>query len=145
MRLKKREVHDVFHSSLLRIHSPNDDRLFPGWMDTQLGEGPDAEDEWAVDLIRLHAGSGEESIFEIVWKTGDVTWMPKYQIQHLQAFKTYLETLGINDTSTLPPGNGTPPWEDPQIVLGGIFMSASPPLVSRLKNSYSHFPITPLI
>ena len=28
--LKKRGVHDVFHSSLLRIHIPNDDRLFPG-------------------------------------------------------------------------------------------------------------------
>jgi hypothetical protein len=30
MHLKKRGVHDVFHSSLLRIHAPNDDRLFPG-------------------------------------------------------------------------------------------------------------------
>ena len=32
--LKRRGVHDVFHSSLLRIHVPNDDRLFPGRMDT---------------------------------------------------------------------------------------------------------------
>lgn len=51
LHLKKRGVHDVFHSSLLRIHTPNDDRLFPGRMDTQLGESPDAEDEWAVDVI----------------------------------------------------------------------------------------------
>ena len=29
-RLKQRGIHDVFHSSLLRIHVPNDDRLFPG-------------------------------------------------------------------------------------------------------------------
>ena len=28
--LKQRGVHNVFHSSLLRIHIPNDDRLFPG-------------------------------------------------------------------------------------------------------------------
>ena len=28
--LKKRGVHDVFHASLLRIHLPNDDWLFPG-------------------------------------------------------------------------------------------------------------------
>lgn len=28
--LKQRGVHDVFHASLLRIHHPNDDRLFPG-------------------------------------------------------------------------------------------------------------------
>jgi len=29
-RLKQRGIHDVFHASLLRIHVPNDDRLFPG-------------------------------------------------------------------------------------------------------------------
>jgi hypothetical protein len=29
-RLKQRGVHPVFHSSYLRIHIPNDDRLFPG-------------------------------------------------------------------------------------------------------------------
>ena len=29
-RLKQRGVHPVFHSSLLRIHVPNDDHLFPG-------------------------------------------------------------------------------------------------------------------
>ena len=46
--LKHRGVHDVFHSSLLRIHIPNDDRLFPGRMDTQL-VGEDEGDEWAVD------------------------------------------------------------------------------------------------
>ena len=39
--LKKKGVHDVFHSSLLRIHVPNDDHLFPGQMDTQLGDEPD--------------------------------------------------------------------------------------------------------
>ena len=29
--LKKRGIHDVFHASLLRIHHPSDDRLFPDW------------------------------------------------------------------------------------------------------------------
>ena len=28
--LKQRGVHDIFHASLLRIHEPNDDQLFPG-------------------------------------------------------------------------------------------------------------------
>ena len=36
--LKWQGIHNVFHSSLPCIHSPNDDWLFPGWMDTQLGE-----------------------------------------------------------------------------------------------------------
>ncbi|KAF8799424.1 hypothetical protein BYT27DRAFT_7065849, partial [Phlegmacium glaucopus] len=55
--LKKRGLHDVFHASLLRLHVPNDDRLFPGRMDTQIGEGSTTDDEWAVDAIKSHHGS----------------------------------------------------------------------------------------
>ena len=29
-------IHDIFHSSLLWIHNPNNDWLFPGKMDTQI-------------------------------------------------------------------------------------------------------------
>ena len=123
--LKRRGVHDVFHSSLLRIHLPNDDRLFPGRMDTQLGDGPDTEDEWAVELIRSHAGSGENSIFEIVWKSGDITWMPLYQIKHLQAFETYLELMGVDQASALPTGAGKPPQQDPQIFIGALSITSS--------------------
>ena len=122
--LKKRGVHDVFHSSLLKIHMPNDDRLFPGRMDTQIGEGPDSEDEWAIDVIRSHAGSGEDLMFEILWKTGDITWMPLYQVKHVQAFENYLELLGINEVSKLPAGKGKPPREDPQVFLGVISLNA---------------------
>jgi hypothetical protein len=143
MHLKKRGVHDVFHSSLLRIHVPNDDRLFPGRMDTQIGEGPDSEDEWAVDLIRSHAGSGEDSIFEILWKSGDVTWMPLYQIQHLQAFETYLESIGVSDASKLLPGKGNPPREDPQVFLGAMSISQihGPPSQNFSISPALHSPI----
>ena len=34
--LKRWGVHDIFHSSLLRIHIPNDDCLFPGRTDAQI-------------------------------------------------------------------------------------------------------------
>lgn len=40
-RMKQRGIHDVFHSSLLRIHVPNDDRLFPGRMETQIADFED--------------------------------------------------------------------------------------------------------
>lgn len=53
--LKKRSVHDIFHSSLLQIHLPNNDWLFPECMDTQIGDSPDLEDEWAIELIQSHA------------------------------------------------------------------------------------------
>ena len=95
---------------------PNDDRLFPGRMDTQIGGGPTSDDEWAVDKIKSHAGSGEESIFEILWKSGDVTWMPLYQIRHLQALEIYLELMGtlpndgnVSATWNVKPGQGICP------------------------------------
>jgi hypothetical protein len=47
----------VFHASLLRIHLPNDDRLFPGQMDTQVGVDAEMDGEWAVDKVLSHAGS----------------------------------------------------------------------------------------
>jgi transposase InsO family protein len=141
--LKRRGVHDVFHSSLLKIHVPNDDRLFPGRMDTQIGSGPDSDDEWAVDKIKSHAGSGEDSVFEILWKSGDVTWMPHYQIRHLQALESYLELMGVDVVSKLTTGKGKPPLDDPQIFLGA--MSLSPPFPNELLSvpvsSPSHKPL----
>jgi hypothetical protein len=57
-------VHDVFHSSLLKIHLPNDDRLFPGRQDSQLGHGPEIEEEWAVDKILSHHGTKGDIFFK---------------------------------------------------------------------------------
>ena len=144
--LKQRGVHDVFHSSLLCEHIPNDDRLFPGRMDTQIGTGPETEGEWAVDRILSHAGSKTDSHFEIRWKTGDITWLPYYQIAHLQALDDYLDLLGGTGISNLPRGKGLPPQDDPQVALGAVSFSFSfspipiPPtpnrhsLKDRLKN-----------
>ena len=116
--LKRRGIHDVFHSSLLRVHVPNDDRLFPGRMDTQL-DGED-DSEWAVDRILSHHGSRTDASFEILWKSGDVTWLPYYQITHLQALTDYLVLLNVAKISKLPAGRGRPPQDDPQIFLGHI-------------------------
>ena len=74
--LKHWGVHDVFHSTLLQIHIPNDDRLFPGCMDTQVAGETPTTNEWAVDHIRSHSGSRADTLFEILWKSGDVTWLP---------------------------------------------------------------------
>ena len=124
--LKQRGVHDIFHSSLLRIHVPNDDRLFPGRMDTQISEGPDNDDEWAVDKVLSHAGSADNAVFEILWKSGDITWLPGYQITHLHAFDTYLDLLGVKGLSQLPAGKGKPPQDDAQVFLGAVSQYGSP-------------------
>lgn len=118
--LKRRGIHDVFHVSLLREHIPNDDRLFPGWLDTQIGDTPEIEGEWAVDRILSHAGSKADTIFEIKWKSRDVTWLPYYQITHLQALTEYLDLLGERNIHKLPKGTGKPPREAPQLFLGAV-------------------------
>ena len=87
-------------------------------MDRQIGGSPEVEQEWTVGKILSHAASGKNSHFEILWKAADITWLPYYQIRHLQVIKSYLDLLGINDVSKLPTGKGKPLREDPQIFLG---------------------------
>lgn len=111
--LRQRGVHDVFHASLLRVHIPNDDRLFPGRMDSQIvSSGPgNPDNEWAIDKILSHAGSRRDSIFEVQWKSGDVTWVPLRDIETTQAISAYLELTDVPDIDQLPTGSGTPPPE----------------------------------
>jgi hypothetical protein len=118
--LKQRGVHDVFHASLLRIHVPNDDRLFPGRLFTQLNPGSETESEWAVDRIISHSGSRRDAVFEVLWKAGDVTWLPYSQIEHLNALKEYIDLQGADNIDLLPTGKGKPPQQDPQVYLGSI-------------------------
>ncbi|GBE85306.1 Transposon Ty3-I Gag-Pol polyprotein [Sparassis crispa] len=117
--LKRRGVHDVFHASLLRIHEPNDDRLFPGRLDSQIAELEDRDEEWVIDKIVGHAGAGTDAIFEAVWRSGDRSWVPYGSISHLGALQAYLEALGLDGITQLPPGTGTPP-PDPQIFVGNL-------------------------
>ena len=118
--LKSRGIRGVFHASLLRVHIPNDDRLFPGRLDTQLGTDETFSGEWAVDRILSHSGSGQNSVFEVKWAAGDVTWLPGDRISDLQALNAYLDLLGIEKISDLPKGDGNPPGDDPQVYLGAV-------------------------
>ncbi|KDQ05535.1 hypothetical protein BOTBODRAFT_79894, partial [Botryobasidium botryosum FD-172 SS1] len=69
--LKQRGTHDTFHASLLRVHVPNDDRRFPGRQIEQITGFGDLPNEWAVDRIVSHYGTGSQAIFQVKWKTGD--------------------------------------------------------------------------
>ncbi|KAF7348752.1 Retrovirus-related Pol polyprotein from transposon 17.6 [Mycena venus] len=110
--MKQRGVHDVFHSSLLRIHVPNDDRRFPGRLECQLGISlNDETNEWAVDRVLSHHGRRSKALFEILWKSGDKNWMPYPQAKRLEALNEYFEAIGISDIKELPYGQGRPPWE----------------------------------
>jgi hypothetical protein len=118
--LKQRGIHGSFHSSKLRIHVPNDDRLFPGRLLNQVADFPDRGKEWAVERIASHKGKGKNAVFEVVWKSGDRTWLPYDEIAHLNALNGYLEALGIESVSGLKGGSGKPPGDDAQVFVGTL-------------------------
>lgn len=78
----------MFYGSQLRVHEPNDDRLFRGRLDSQVLELDDKENEWAIDIFVSHRGSGTTALFEAVWKSGDRTWVPYTSVAHLEAVKS---------------------------------------------------------
>ncbi|KAJ2921647.1 hypothetical protein H1R20_g15445, partial [Candolleomyces eurysporus] len=120
--LKARGVHNIFHLSLLRVHKPNNDRLFPGRLDSQIAPVNDEpiESEWSVDRIVSHSGAGRNAMFEVKWWAGDITWLPYDQLDGLEPLRAYLEALDIGDIDKLPMGAGKPLGNDPEVHLGAI-------------------------
>jgi hypothetical protein len=111
-------------------------------MDTQIGATPETEGEWAVDRILSHAGSKTDAVFEIKWTSGDTTWLPYYQITHLQALTDYLDLLGESNIRKLPKGTGKPPHEDPQLFVGSLSFDLHPqiPPTNAVAISYKDQP-----
>jgi len=99
--LRQRGIHDVFHLSLLCIHIPNDDCLFPGWSDEQIPELGRTARKWMVDKILSHQGSHSDTKFEVLWTSGDKTWLPYGEIAHLHAITDYFEIIGIDSITQL--------------------------------------------
>ncbi|KAJ3772407.1 hypothetical protein FB446DRAFT_788707 [Lentinula raphanica] len=112
-----RGVHPVFHSSLLRIHVPNDDRRFPGRLDSQLNESQVVEPQWKIERILSHCGYQKHAVFQVLWSTGDETWMPFFEIEKLPCLQEYLELLEIESIDQLPNGQGNAP-EEVKLELG---------------------------
>ncbi len=118
--LKQRGVHDVFHASYLRIHHPNDDRLFPGRSESQILPLDGLKGEWAVNKIETHSGKAPNLLFKVLWKVGDVTWLPLDHVKHLNALQDYLEAVGVSNASKLPKSKDTNlEEEDEQIAFAG--------------------------
>ncbi|KIM53829.1 hypothetical protein SCLCIDRAFT_85987, partial [Scleroderma citrinum Foug A] len=74
--LHQRGIHNVFHSSLLHIHIPNDDHLFPGHLNEQIPELGGTTCEWTIDKILSHQGSHVDAKFEVLWMPGNKMWLP---------------------------------------------------------------------
>jgi hypothetical protein len=106
----------VFHSFLLRVHVPNDDRLFPGRLESQVADFTDgATSEWAADRILSHVGQGRDSILQVQWRAGDTSWVEYKRIKEIPAMLEYLEAQGAASIASLRSGTGKPPFNDPQV------------------------------
>lgn len=111
-------------------------------MDTQIAGDLEADDEWAVDRIISHTGSGVDAIFEIKWKSGDITWLPYYQITHLTMLTDYFNFLGISKISKLPLGQRILPLDNPQIFIESIsplLTISTAPLLNSIKSHLTSF------
>lgn len=84
-------------------------------METQVADFDEPNTKWQVDRILSHSGSGNSSVFEIRWMSGDVTWLLYRQVEHLSALTDYLQLLDISGIQDLPRGTGALPSNDPQI------------------------------
>jgi hypothetical protein len=126
--LKKHGINPTFHASLLRIHVPNNDRRFPGRQLNQIPGCGESPQEWAVDRILGHAGQGTDADFEVLWKTGDVTWLHYSEAKHLEALASYCEAMGIQNPRDLPRGKSQGP-NDAILTASPIKLSktSSPP------------------
>ncbi|KAA1472922.1 hypothetical protein DENSPDRAFT_778971, partial [Dentipellis sp. KUC8613] len=98
--LKQRGLHAAFHASLLRIHHLNDDVRFPGRQLPQI-IGLGQAQKWVVDKVIDHRGTGEDAMFEVLWSTGDRTWLPFCEASHLTALSNYLEAQGVKTVKGL--------------------------------------------
>jgi len=132
--LKQRGIHNIFHLSLLRIHIPSDDRLFPGRRDNQLEDLGGTNHEWAMDKILCHRGSHSDTDFEIQRTTGDRSWLPYHEVSHLRALADYFEAIGVTGIENLGwTGNKDPSDDDLQVSFGhsaphafGAYLSCPP-------------------
>jgi hypothetical protein len=107
--LKQRGINPSFHTALLKLHIPNNDRRFPGRLMAQVLGFNEEVSEWAVDRILSHSGKGHNALFELLWKSGDTTWEECHVIKDLEALEVYCEALGVTVPSSLPAGKGNPP------------------------------------
>ena len=101
--LKKRRIHPVYHSSLLRKHEPNDEAIFPRHDAKAFYDlGVDDDQEWLVEEILDHRWCGRRVEFSVRWTHGDTTWEPYAKCNKLSALDEYLSLCGVQKWDQLP-------------------------------------------
>lgn len=70
---------------------PNNDRLFPGWLKTQMADFGETGSKWCIGLFSAQRESETDTLFEVQWMSVDVSW--------LHQVSTWIHTLPLNDDS----------------------------------------------
>ena len=96
MELVKRQIHNRFHVSLLRL-------LFPSRRKAQLYDfGAPDETEWYVNKIVSHHWKGRNIEFLVKWNLGDSTREPVSNCNELEALNNYLMLSNVKRWQDLP-------------------------------------------
>jgi len=77
----------------------------------------ETDTEWVVESIISHSHTGRDTLFEVKWSSGDITWLPYFQIEHLPIIDTYLKLQGVITIDELPPGKGSTTRDNMQAML----------------------------
>jgi hypothetical protein len=59
-------------------------------------------EEYSVDKIVNHHGKGRDSMFEVLYTTGDQIWLPYVEVSRLEALMQYLEAQNVTSINDLP-------------------------------------------
>jgi hypothetical protein len=81
-------------------------------------ENDDSGKEWSVLHVKSHSRQRQNTLFEIEWKSGNVTWLPYHKVDHLTALTQYLKALGMKSIDELGSSNVISPQIDEQVMLG---------------------------
>jgi len=101
--LIKRQVHLKFHVSLLRLHEPNNDALFPNRASVDAYDfGTPDNAKWIVDELDSHQWNGKDLEFQVRWNAGETTWEPLESCKELAALDRYLTLMGVKHWRQLP-------------------------------------------
>src|SRR5205814_7631075 len=100
------KIHDIFHTSLIKLYHSNNDKRFSSWKHTKLPPIPEAdpqEDIYEVEAIRDHKilrGKNQYLVKWTGWPESDNTWVREDDMEGAKdTIKEYLNSLN------LPPAN----------------------------------------
>ncbi|KAF8187926.1 hypothetical protein K438DRAFT_1471935, partial [Mycena galopus ATCC 62051] len=101
--LVRRKIYPKFHSSLLRVHEPNDNTIFPSReVQRFYNFGMPDDQEWLVEEIVRHEWVGKRVRFWVKWTAGDFTWESPAALDELTALNDYFEAHGVTRWQELP-------------------------------------------